>query len=121
MNSAVMAASVDEQLSLIRAHPQLAGRAAIRGELTPDSTREQHAAGLDMCSPEEFERLQNLNTLYADRFAFPFVLAVKGHNRQSILRELERRCAHTSPDEERAEALRQIGRIAAFRLADLIC
>jgi len=119
MCAVVGSASVDDQLSLIRAHPELAGRAAIRGELTPDSTREQQGAGLDACTPEEFARLQKLNTAYRERFGFPFVLAVKGHNRESILRELERRVAHEM-GEERATALREIGRIAAFRLEDLI-
>lgn len=119
MSSRVFAASLDDQLALIRAHPQLAGRAATHGELTPDSTREQHGAGLDACSPEELDRLTQLNALYVDRFGFPFVLAVKGHNRSSILTELERRVGNAS-DAERREALQQISRIAAFRLTDLV-
>jgi allantoate deiminase/N-carbamoyl-L-amino-acid hydrolase len=119
MSSRVLAASPDEQLALIRAHPQLAGRAAAKGELTPDSSREQHGAGLDACSPEELARLTQLNSSYVDRFGFPFVLAVKGHNRSSILKELERRVGNTL-DAERMEALQQISRIAAFRLTDLL-
>ena len=119
MTSSVLAAGLDEQLALIRAHPQLAGKAAIRGELTPDSTREQRGAGLDACSPEEFARLTKLNALYTERFGFPFVLAVKGHNRSSILNELERRVGNTL-EAERMEALQQISRIAAFRLLDLV-
>ena len=119
MSSRVFAASLDDQLALIRAHPQLAGRAAAHGELTPDSTREQRGAGLDACSPEELARLAKLNALYVDRFGFPFVLAVKGHNRSSILSELERRVGNAL-DAERTEALQQISRIAAFRLMDLV-
>lgn len=119
MSSLVFASSLDDQLALIRAHPQLAGRAATHGELTHDSTREQHGAGLDACSPEELTRLTQLNARYADRFGFPFVLAVKGHDRASILNELGRRVGN-SLDAERTEALQQITRIAAFRLTDLV-
>jgi N-carbamoyl-L-amino-acid hydrolase len=119
MSSRVFAASLEDQLALIRAHPQLAGRAAAQGELTPDSSREQHGAGLDACSPDELARLTQLNSSYVDRFGFPFVLAVKGHNRSSILKELERRVGNTL-DAERMEALQQISRIAAFRLTDLL-
>jgi beta-ureidopropionase / N-carbamoyl-L-amino-acid hydrolase len=119
MSSSVLAAATDEQLDLIRAHPQLAGKAATRGELTPDSAREQRGAGLDACSLEELARLTKLNALYTERFGFPFVLAVKGHNRSSILDELERRVGNTLAA-ERLEALQQISRIAAFRLLDLV-
>jgi allantoate deiminase/N-carbamoyl-L-amino-acid hydrolase len=112
-------ATVDEQLALIRAHPELAGRAAIRGELTPESTREQQGAGLDQCTPEEYSRLQELNTAYRDKFGFPFVLAVKGHTRASIIAALEQR-VHNTADTEREVALREIGRIAGFRLAEIV-
>jgi N-carbamoyl-L-amino-acid hydrolase len=119
MCAAVGSASLDEQLALIRAHPELAGRAAIRGELTPQSTREQQGAGLAACSPREFARLQELNAAYSRKFGFPFILAVKGHTRASILEALEQR-ASRGLEEERAAALREIGRIARFRLAELI-
>jgi OHCU decarboxylase len=119
MSSAVLAAPAAEQLALIRAHPQLTGKAASRGELTPDSAREQRGAGLDACSAEELARLTKLNALYTERFGFPFVLAVKGHNRASILDELARRAGNPL-EAERLEALQQISRIAAFRLWDLI-
>jgi beta-ureidopropionase / N-carbamoyl-L-amino-acid hydrolase len=119
MSSAVLAARADEQLALIRAHPPLSGKAATRDELTPDSTREQRGAGLDACSPQELTRLTELNALYSERFGFPFVLAVKGHNRASILDELARRVGNPL-ETERREALHQISRIAAFRLWDLI-
>lgn len=119
MCEAVAHAREDEQLALIRAHPELAGRSAARGELTAASTREQKGAGLADCTPEQLVRVRELNAEYARCFGFPFVLAVKGHDTASILRELERR-VRNAPDAERAVALAQIGRIAGFRLADLL-
>jgi 2-oxo-4-hydroxy-4-carboxy-5-ureidoimidazoline decarboxylase len=119
MCAIVDAASQDEQLALIRAHPQLAGKAAIRGELTDASTREQKGAGLDQCSPQEFERLTALNDAYQAKFGFPFIIAVRGHTRASIIMAMAQRLAHDT-DVERAEALRQIARIADFRLAGMI-
>jgi allantoate deiminase/N-carbamoyl-L-amino-acid hydrolase len=115
--AAVARAASTEQLALIRAHPELAGRAAIRGELTQESAREQAGAGLTGCSPEEYERLQTANREYRDRHGFPFILAVKGHTRASIIATLERRVSHATQDEQRV-ALSEIGRIAAFRLAE---
>jgi len=109
----------EHQLSLINAHPELAGKLAIRGELTADSAREQAGAGLAACSPEEFFTLQQLNTAYRNKFGWPFIVAVKGLNRQQIIAEMTRRIERT-PDEEFAEALAQILRIASFRLDDLI-
>jgi beta-ureidopropionase / N-carbamoyl-L-amino-acid hydrolase len=119
MCDAVMQAGVYEQLALIRAHPELAGRAAVRGELTPESTREQKAAGLSACSPQEFERIQALNAAYSRAFGFPFVLAVKGHTPATVIAELERRVSNTA-EHERVVALEQIGRIAGFRLAEYV-
>jgi OHCU decarboxylase len=119
MCAAVGSASLEEQLALIRAHPELAGRAAIRGELTPESTREQQGAGLAACSPAEFARLHELNTAYSHKFGFPFVVAVKGHTRASVLEAMQQRVGH-GLEEERATALREIGRIARFRLAELL-
>lgn len=115
MARAVAQAGDGPQMALIRAHPQLAGKAAIAGELTASSTREQRGAGLDQCSPEEFLRLRQLNDAYQDRFGFPFILAVKGHSRDSILANLAARLPNDAAT-ERAEALRQIDRIARFRL-----
>jgi allantoate deiminase/N-carbamoyl-L-amino-acid hydrolase len=119
MCTAVERAGIDEQSTLIGSHPELAGRAAIRGELTPESTREQLGAGLAACSPDEFARLQTFNAAYAKRFGFPFVLAVKGHDRASVIASLEERIGNTL-ERERAVALREIGRIAGFRLAALL-
>jgi len=119
MCAVVAKASGDEQMALIRAHPQLAGKAAIRGELTAASASEQSGAGLDQCSVEEFARITVLNDGYRQKFGFPFILAVRGHGRTSILANMASRLDN-SDEAEVAEALGQIGRIAAFRLADMI-
>jgi 2-oxo-4-hydroxy-4-carboxy-5-ureidoimidazoline decarboxylase len=119
MCKSVVDAGDDAQLALLRAHPQLAGKAALRGELTADSTREQHGAGLDQCSPDEFARLHALNAHYEQRFGFPFILAVRGHTRASILDNLAARIDNAR-DEEFAEALHQVERIARFRLEALL-
>jgi 2-oxo-4-hydroxy-4-carboxy-5-ureidoimidazoline decarboxylase len=117
MVGAMHAASRDEQLALIRAHPELAGRAMARNELTADSAGEQAGAGLTQCSPGELARLVHLNARYRAKFGFPFILAVKGRDRAGVIAELARRLER-EPDTEFAEALGQIARIAAFRLAD---
>lgn len=119
LTHAALSASHELQLALLRAHPELAGKAAIRGELTPDSTREQAGAGLTACSPEEYAQLQQLNADYNARFGFPFIIAVKGHDRAAILRAFEQRLHHPVETELRA-ALHEVGRIAAFRLADRV-
>ena len=121
---AVMTQAVDQsdaslQLALINAHPELAGKAAVRGELTLESTREQSGAGLDQCSPEEFEALQALNSAYREAFGFPFILAVRGYDRAGIIEQMRRRVDHDRATEIR-ESLAQIYRIARFRLDDLI-
>src|SRR5438034_3060245 len=95
MCAAVERATIDERLVLIRAHPELAGRAAIRGELTAESAREQQGAGLAACTPEELARLQALNSAYREKFGFPFILAVKGHNRASLIAALAQRVDNT--------------------------
>ena len=121
---AAMVSAVDDadeavQLALIRAHPDLAGKAALAGELTAESTSEQKGAGLDRLTSEEFTRFHALNDAYKQKFGFPFILAVRGHDKHSILDAFERRLEH-SQQEERAEALAQIARIGSFRLHDLI-
>ncbi|MFL9925716.1 allantoate amidohydrolase [Herbaspirillum lusitanum] len=113
-----------EQLGLIRAHPELAGKAAIAGELTAESTGEQARAGLNLCTPEEFATLHKLNADYNAKFGFPFILAVKGATgkgltRQQIIATFTRRLRN-QPEDELQEALRQIGRIAEMRLNDLL-
>ena len=107
------------QLALIRAHPQLASKAAVRGELTQASNREQGGAGLRECSAEEFALLGELNARYQQRFGFPYILAVRGHDRSSIIGDLQAR-VERSRAIEFAEGLRQIEKIAALRLADLL-
>ncbi len=119
MCETVLRAEPAEQLALIRANPELAGRAASRGEITAESTREQRGAGLTDCTEEELSRLRALNAAYSQRFGFPFVVAVKGLDRSSILASLEQRMGHSAED-ERTLALEQIGRIAGFRLAELV-
>jgi len=118
MASVVDAADEPAQLALLRAHPDLAGKLAVRGELTPESSSEQAGAGLDRCSPEEFEEFQRLNAAYKARFGFPFILAVRGHDRASILTAFRRRVANSRDDEFR-EALDQVHRIARLRLEAL--
>ncbi|MFG6177636.1 2-oxo-4-hydroxy-4-carboxy-5-ureidoimidazoline decarboxylase [Halomonas sp. THAF12] len=110
-------ADAERQLEVIRAHPDLAGKAAIAGELTDDSTKEQAGAGLDQCTPEEMARFERLNAAYKERFGFPFVMAVKGNDRHDILAAFETRLSN-EPAEERRTAIEQINRIAAFRLEE---
>ena len=117
--AAIAAARDDEaKLTLIRNHPDLAGRAAIAGELTEESKSEQAGAGLDNCTPEEFRRFQDLNAAYKEKFGFPFIIAVAGLDRAAILTAFARRIENDR-DTEFSEALAQIDRIAALRLAAL--
>ncbi len=113
------AASVDEKLALIRAHPDLVGRAALAGELTEESTTEQSSAGLDQCTPEELERFQVANAAYRERFGFPFIMAVRGADRQTILNAFEQRLLNDE-DTEFKTALVEIDRIALLRLEALV-
>lgn len=108
-------ASSEQQIAVIRAHPDLAGKAAMAGELTQDSTSEQAGAGLDQCSPDEFARFEYLNETYKEKFGFPFVIAVKGLDRHAILAAFEARL-HNDIAAERRTAIEQIIRIARFRL-----
>jgi N-carbamoyl-L-amino-acid hydrolase len=124
LQDAVSLAGDDEQLSLLRAHPELAGKAAIAGALTAESTGEQAASGLDRCSPDEYAALHELNAAYNARFGFPFILAVKGPTgrgltRQAIIATFRRRLGNGLHD-EMAEALRQVHRIAEIRLNGLL-
>jgi 2-oxo-4-hydroxy-4-carboxy-5-ureidoimidazoline decarboxylase len=119
MVDAVARATPQRQLALLRAHPELAGKAAMRGDVTASSRREQSGAGLTACSPAEYAKLQALNTRYNARFGFPFILAVKGYDRAGIIATFEARLEH-GVEQERAESLRQVARIAALRLESLI-
>ncbi|WP_244813609.1 2-oxo-4-hydroxy-4-carboxy-5-ureidoimidazoline decarboxylase [Caballeronia sp. Lep1P3] len=119
MSQTVETAGEDKQLALINAHPELAGKAAVRGELTAESTREQSGAGLNLCTQEEFDKLQSLNRAYREKFGFPFILAVRGYDRHGIIANFEARVNHSRAEELRT-SLEQIYRIARFRLDDLI-
>lgn len=115
MTTAVAAASLEEQLALLRAHPDLGTRA----RMSDASAGEQAGAGLDRLTPDQFERLRRLNAAYRRKFGYPFLLAVKDSDAHHILDALERRLAG-GHEEELAEALRQVYRIAQFRLQDAI-
>jgi OHCU decarboxylase len=113
------AASESEQLGVLRAHPDLAGKLAIAGQLTEDSRQEQAGAGLDRLSAEEHARFTALNTAYTEKFGFPFIIAVKGLTRDDILAAFERRIDDTAEQEfETAKA--QVERIALLRLTALL-
>ncbi len=108
-------ASVERQLALIRAHPDLAGKAQISGELTADSTTEQSKAGLDQCSPQEYSQFQSLNDRYHEKFGFPFVMAVRASSRAEILATFSARLENDMANEFET-ALQEIHKIAALRL-----
>ncbi|KUM43580.1 2-oxo-4-hydroxy-4-carboxy-5-ureidoimidazoline decarboxylase [Pseudomonas sp. EpS/L25] len=118
LSAQVARASHIEQLALIQAHPDLAGRAALAGELTAASTSEQAGAGLDQCNADELARFTRYNDAYREKFGFPFIMAVKGSNRHLILAAFEERLPNT-PEQEFQRALAEIDRIALFRLQTL--
>ena len=122
MTQVLARGTVDQQLALIRAHPELAGKAMVAKTLTAESSHEQGQAGLTECTPEEFARIQQFNADYNAKFGFPFILAVRGPrgtglSKRQIIDTFARRVGN-HPDVERAEALRNIHRIAEIRLAD---
>lgn len=114
----VMAASRDEQLALIRAHPELAGKAAIDRTLTEASAAEQASAGLDRLTPAEFERFHTLNAAYRARFDMPFIICVRLTDKAGILAAMEARLGNAR-ETEIATALEQIGEIVRLRLEDM--
>jgi OHCU decarboxylase len=105
----------DRKLELIRAHPDLAGKAAVAGELTKESSAEQSAAGIDQCTPEEYEQFQSLNAEYREKFGFPFVMAVWDSNRVDILTAFAKRLKNDEAIEF-ATAIEEIHKIARLRL-----
>jgi N-carbamoyl-L-amino-acid hydrolase len=122
----VAEAGRDAQLALLRAHPELAGKAMVAKSLTAESTHEQGKAGLTECTPQEFETIQRLNAAYNARFGWPFIIAVRGPHaapeapgltRAQIIAAFERRLS-AHPDDELAECLRNVHRIAEIRLND---
>ena len=110
-------ATPEEQLALIRAHPELAGKAAVDGSLTQASAAEQASAGLDRLSQEEFDRFHALNAAYREKFGFPFIICVRLTGKARILAAMERRLANDR-DTEIATALGEIGEIVRLRLED---
>ena len=113
--AAVRTAPRARQLALLRAHPDLAGGAAVAGEITDESRREQAGAGLDRLTAEEFARFHDLNARYRERFGFPFIFAVKGATKDAILSAFEVRIDNDA-DSERATALASVERILRFRI-----
>lgn len=118
MKAAVEDAGYEPQLALLRAHPDLAGKLAVSGKLTKESSGEQASAGLDECTQDEFEAFQSLNLAYKDKFGFPYILAVKGRHRSEILENFKRRVEFDAV-EEFDEALSQVQQIALLRLNEL--
>jgi 2-oxo-4-hydroxy-4-carboxy-5-ureidoimidazoline decarboxylase len=117
MQRAVRSASPEEQLVLIRAHPELLGKLEA-ARLTESSRSEQASAGLERCTAAQKSRMQALNQAYRAKFGFPFIVAVKGLDWTDIIERIEARLQHTR-EAELATALREIGRIARFRLEAL--
>ena len=118
MCKVLRSADPGRQLELMMAHPDLAGKLAVAGELTEASQGEQAGAGLDQCTPEEYERFEWANAQYKERFIYPFIMAVKGKQKAEIMERLLERLANDAT-QERATALREIKRIAYFRLEEI--
>lgn len=116
---ALDADSQDGQIKLIRAHPDLAGKAALAGELTAESASEQASAGLDRLSAEEYAEFHRLNAAYHEKFGLPYVVCVRENTKGSIFEGARHRLGNT-PEQERAAALHEISRIARLRVLDLI-
>lgn len=119
MMKVVGEASRDEQLGLIRAHPELAGKEAVEGSLTVESSGEQGRLGFTRLSREEFQKMQQINRAYRAKFGFPCIVALRLHpSRESVMQEMQRRAAN-DPETEVKNALEQIGHIARGRLEKL--
>lgn len=115
----VHTAPLAEQLGILLAHPELAGRAAQLGQLTAASTQEQSRAGLNALMPEEMARIVLLNAVYRERHGFPFIVCVGQHTKDSIFMEFERRANNATPFETQ-EALDQVAHIARLRLEKIL-
>ena len=109
----------DMRLALIRAHPDLAGRAAVKGELTTESSEEQASAGIDQCTQQEFDEFQRMNSSYRQKFGFPFVMAVRNSTRQQILAAFAERLQNDAGTEFDI-AIREIHKIARLRLQSMV-
>jgi len=112
-------ASYDERLGVLTAHPDLAGKLAAAKRLTAESTSEQASAGLDALTDEERTKFTELNTAYVEKHGFPFIIAVRDHDKSGILAAFERRIGNDT-DTEFNEACRQVERIARLRLEDML-
>lgn len=112
-------ASREQQIALLQAHPDLVGRAALAGTLTPASSHEQASAGLHALSPQEIATFQHLNQAYRARFGFPFIICVRANKKEGILAGFSTRLHH-SYDQEITLALGEVAKICALRLDDLI-
>ena len=119
MDHVVRSASAEEKLKLLRAHPELAGKAAIDGTLTTASQAEQASAGLDRMLREEFQELTTLNTQYTDKFGFPFIICVRMTTKTGILQALRLRLQN-SPEQEFSTALDEVKQIAALRVEGIL-
>jgi OHCU decarboxylase len=108
-------ATKKEQISLIRAHPNLATKL----QMSDISQKEQQGVGLDQLSPEEFTAFTECNKTFMKKFKFPFILAVRGQTKETILASMRERIHHTIED-ERVMAISEIQKISLFRLKDLI-
>jgi OHCU decarboxylase len=115
LSNCVTEASREEQLDLLRAHPDLGTRARV----SPSSTREQAGVGLDRLTQEEYDSLLELNNAWKEKFGFPFLYAVKGSDKFAIMEAMRRRL-NSAPQEEFEEALRQVFRIAGYRLEEIV-
>ena len=115
----VHSAPEDRRVALIRAHPDLAGKAALAGELTDESANEQASAGLDRLSPGEYEEFHRLNSAYREKFGLPYVVCVRDNTKETIFAGAGERLANTREEEIEA-ALGEIARISRLRLEDLV-
>lgn len=115
MEQTLRDADEEEQLAVLQSHPDLGARI----EMTEDSVKEQSSAGLDQLTPEEYNDFLLLNQSYRQKFQFPFIMAVRGQNKETIRQEMERRMHHTR-DEEKCKALDEVCKIARFRLQEIV-
>jgi len=117
--AAIQSAEPDVQLALLRAHPDLANKTQRAAGLTADSTDEQNSAGLDRLSEAEYAEFERVNTAYRDKFGFPYIVCIRRHTRDSVLRDLDVRLHNIAKTETR-RAIEEIGRISALRLDQLV-
>lgn len=117
--AAIQSAEPDVQLALIRAHPDLASKTQRAAGLTAESTDEQNSAGLDRLSDAEYAAFERVNSAYRDKFGFPYIVCVRRHTKDSVLRDFETRLRNIAKTETR-RAIEEIGRMSALRLDQLV-